>query len=935
MTEQTDSAVRPGCDFCHRFGLPILPVRYAVARTDVGSPQPPEVSGDFLGEPLSSQPLSDGQTYTMRLLREGYLYVFNESGGRWTGFAITKQGYLSKYVDIAHDELLAIDIQQQGPIDGKLQPPPERTEFSCNDNPDHMYPGRCVTVPDAGNADKVYLVYSEVPWTKRVWKEHATNENGRRNQMRAVSLAQWKGGSVRHAGNLNDISRHVAEASWPWSPHPGVEEKSGAGTTEHTPFSFSQYPMNGIEEHVEGLLNWARTQTEESEIEPMILALEDPSGITADLAALMSARNKEFHQQPDIQRRYELKSIIGSIEVAVREQAESDYITKRMDSASRSFDIQPVRGFGPGPRLSAEELEEEREYFDRLRTDAGFYEEEERSNRDKAFSLVTKEQLTNAADEAWEKHKNMLQEGQPEDWYENDYRNAASEYNERVMLPLTMSFLGWFKGEVLLEYLEANFDDKDSGSGEAFCHVVANCLADSQENPKLFDEYKGWIEEAEIRKENLVLRGLSLNLSEVIASINESLADAEGGSNEVKGEYDFVLTLPWSPIISSYKGLTRNLPDAKAAPGRVLAHVFGPALSSLNNRMASPFLAMMGMIEGRPIVYSRVTGTVREAVDSLVDQISALNRNIADIDRDLLRRKLEIHSRGSGRSMTPKGGGEWDISIVMDRLMLADIPEGSDLSSSNKVSQAIISHSDIDLGDNRRALFFGGLSGRETQLGVVGLLLGAWSFNDAAKKLDELSGNGEAAWRFRAAALGMAGAISELVYAVLDRSARVGGLLSQVVRGGARTAFEILGRYSGLGTGMILAVCDGYLAYKSVELRDYTMVGLYGVSAVSTGLSSIALFSASTLAIAASTGVVTVSAALITGLFVVGGVLGVVAVVVAVSVMYFDRSDLQNWLRKCYFGKAAGDEGPENDARFDTSSDELSALRSLLGEGAT
>ncbi|MFQ3790052.1 toxin VasX [Halomonas sp. A29] len=105
---------------------------------------------------------------------------------------------------------------QQG-IDALLLPLREE-EFTCASNPDHHYSGRCLTIPNADQAGDIYLAFSDTAWTKRVWHEHATNaavgSGGlrRRDHMRKLSLAAWRGGSADHAAPLAELQERFAEA---------------------------------------------------------------------------------------------------------------------------------------------------------------------------------------------------------------------------------------------------------------------------------------------------------------------------------------------------------------------------------------------------------------------------------------------------------------------------------------------------------------------------------------------------------------------------------------------------------------------------------------------------------------------------------------------------------------------------------------------------
>ena len=138
---------RPDCSFCGGGGLPILPVRYAVARSDDVSISAPELPADLEDDAVSQIALAGGQHYTLRLLREGFLYVFNAARGRWQGYYVTDEGFLSRYIDVTNDELLALDPDAPGPLDADIHAQVEDDEFPCRGNPEHVYPDQGEAFP--------------------------------------------------------------------------------------------------------------------------------------------------------------------------------------------------------------------------------------------------------------------------------------------------------------------------------------------------------------------------------------------------------------------------------------------------------------------------------------------------------------------------------------------------------------------------------------------------------------------------------------------------------------------------------------------------------------------------------------------------------------------------------------------------------------------
>src|SRR5690606_21093113 len=81
------------CPQCTQFGFPIVPVRYAVARNDVSvRNKAPGLRAPY-GEGVQQIALpEDTATYTLRLLRNGYLYVFNEAGDEWKAYQVDSYG---------------------------------------------------------------------------------------------------------------------------------------------------------------------------------------------------------------------------------------------------------------------------------------------------------------------------------------------------------------------------------------------------------------------------------------------------------------------------------------------------------------------------------------------------------------------------------------------------------------------------------------------------------------------------------------------------------------------------------------------------------------------------------------------------------------------------------------------------------------------------
>jgi hypothetical protein len=87
--------IEPGCEFCDKRGLPLLIARYALAPAAAGAPKT-RVFDTGSSKPLLA-PDPKLAHYTRRLLRPGYLYVYDEKRQRWQGYFVNQDAYLMQF----------------------------------------------------------------------------------------------------------------------------------------------------------------------------------------------------------------------------------------------------------------------------------------------------------------------------------------------------------------------------------------------------------------------------------------------------------------------------------------------------------------------------------------------------------------------------------------------------------------------------------------------------------------------------------------------------------------------------------------------------------------------------------------------------------------------------------------------------------------------
>lgn len=918
MSEATQQQSIASCPYCQKSGLPILPLRYAVTRTDSGSglPSGPELSGSF-GEGVTDISLPEGQSYTLRLVRAGYLYVFNEMRGSWSGYVVTERGYLFPYVsEIKHDVLVGMKPEQvQGGIDALLEPPTEDEEFTCTSNPNHHYPGRCITIPDADQADNIYLAFSDTAWTKRVWKEHATNapvgDGGprRRDRMRKVSLAEWRsGGSAEHSAPITELSTRVAEADYPWeSPnHASPTADPEESYAPPTPFSHGIGSINGLDDQADGLVAWAESQTEHLDMPALMVAVDDPVGIAAELAGLMRARLQDFMHQDHLQRPLAISALIDSLQESIRNQAELRYVQQREESALRILHMRPMPHTGPGPGRSREELNRLNAYHDRLENDKAFRKVKETEVRQRVSEQIAASELDDAAGDAWEKYQDTLEQGQPEQWRENVYQKELGDYDQKYLVPLAEAHQAWLNSEVTLQTFVCNHDDSDAESGVGYVQSLLLCIQDTQEYQVCFDRYQEWLEDSTPASSNLLQRALAHN--------QQALIDAFAGVDVSSGDIPYD---KWAALIGLYNDSLKHVDEkGKNLVAQLIVATGGPVMKVLNTMVdqgMGRLVIFLGVIGEAPIGVVQHSGTVSQALDVMVDMMKQLNPEaLGDVDAGLLKRRLEIRSRGQRREVGlirhPLEKPTQQVRMRVDRFALRQL-DGDGLDTRQLANRAAGTVLEMDEWPRNQMARFRTMFGTNARLAVIGLILQALSAHQLSQKLDDSMEHQrtENKWRHGASWVAFASGVGNLIHDGIANGVKAGGV--RLGKMANRWWVKLLGASSralGIAASVVMAVFDFKNSYQAAEQGNWQVAGLYLLSGVG-GLGAAVLFTSWGASLFG------ITAAMASG---IGVVLILVGIGVALLIDYLKNNALQNWMERCQFGELV-------DERYQSLKDEM------------
>lgn len=446
-TQSCDPAKK--CEICDQVGLPILPLRYAISRTDVKEMwQGPALGGAF-GKDVTSIALPPNEArYTLRLARQGYLYVFNEVRGEWKGYQITSDSYLLEFDPYA------------------APPPLEEFQPTCARMADSQV-ARFVTIPDPKRAGKVWFGFTEAPWPKEIL-ERNRRSGERKKHMRCVDVQAWlKGKALDHAGSVSGALALVSEFKFgrkireqqevtipllpPVTPAPPAKTQ-GQGADDiitrtlesvevyaNPGFSFSFVPFVRCKQDVPGMEAWLAKSAADSR--PMMLALNDPAGLTQELSALIRQKTREFEEEDDRAWKHATSVAIRGIRQAIEDQAAADKLSKVRASAYTGRAAMEL--YAAGITKMREEL--------------------------------TAEEDRDARDSAWDRYRDDYSQ-EKLDQFDTNLVPQMERFTSTHLTPIAQSFVLWYKDDGFRTWLACNHHDELSYSSMRLTEIVDSTL---------------------------------------------------------------------------------------------------------------------------------------------------------------------------------------------------------------------------------------------------------------------------------------------------------------------------------------------------------------------------------------------------------------------------------------------------------------------------
>lgn len=491
---------------------------------------------------------------------------------------------------------------------------------------------------------------------------------------------------------------------------------------------------------------------------------------------------------------------------------------------------------------------------------------------------LTDAQRKKAADDAWEKYAEKINLADRQAWQKSYAKNLAI-YVKTWVDPLAAAHVAVMRSSALADYLDMNYDDADTDSGEVYVNTVTMCVMATQDKQACAKLYAEWVNGEFSDRKNFLLRALIANQEKLAKKIDDT----------VKVTLD-PRSIPWDNLIGLYaesiKGPTVDV-IAKALVffGGAFAHVLGKWIVDATLIRGSIFV--MGMIAKRSLVRIELTDK-RMAFRKLIAK-QLINKSGLAIDPKKLSQAIsaELHLQGvSGKKLPGNVRATWIIFI--DKVIPGLDPSATEdekIAHVLKYLRSVESLEGTEQFNKVRTVL-----NTDVKVGTLALIIQFICFNklieDEQNALPE--GKLEARWKLRAGFLSICGTFAEIIANAYKgvKTLKLGASYSPVTIDKfikKTKAFGIVGAF-------IVAGFDTYAFVKALQEDDLKMGLLYGFSAV--GGAALA----SCMAFPSCLGFLGVFAFPVLGLL----FLGVIAVTIAIE--YFKDNAIEDWLERTVWG---------------------------------
>ncbi|GAB3630532.1 hypothetical protein PTE30175_03180 [Pandoraea terrae] len=552
------TASEPKCRVCDKQGLLIMPARYAIAPLDMGLPPvaaPLKVEDAARGVGKGKKQdltLHGSAQYTTRLLRCGYLYVYDEKNDTMASYWISQEGYYLRLLEGA-------TISEQ---DKSITP--------CA-YAGHKELAGCIAIADAGRVGTLWLGFSDVQWTKVVIDAHRgpAGKALRELHMRAFDAGAWlkahgapsgattstkastgskslssSRGSTPHAVSLDVLASTVAEYA-PVSMH--IRGRAN-------PFAPPSAPAFHLRMgQAESMQDTCRRRS--PGMAAAVVVLDDAAGVAQDLAALIDWHGERLRDTRVERGKYDKASGYGPYTTTYRHLSALDgaiqllrtthdeKVKKQVfrqteahaDQLQGYRNVAIARGAAYARMMPAEA---------RRNPVASVFANQDSAESAEMLALLdaanrnpTPQAIQAAQQASWAGYQKRIKTA-PYDAWKAEYRAATDALEKQHIEPLARAHAAWMQSNLLANKLDSTHDGKVVLSGDAYTETLQRCIGPTQDIDGCAAVYLQWLKGDITDRANLLLRALVLRQDELIGAMAAAPLHPD--------------SLPWEALFEQY-----------------------------------------------------------------------------------------------------------------------------------------------------------------------------------------------------------------------------------------------------------------------------------------------------------------------------------------------------------------------------------------------
>jgi hypothetical protein len=767
------------CNLCDRKSLLLYPVRYAVACPH-GAAKAPALEGNFKIDSAKAPATVGTAKYTLRAMRAGYLYVYEEKRKRLKAYMVLPSGMMWSF------------------IPGMMPPNPAAVPATCMDR-QQLSLGYCIDVEhsDSDPATNIWIGWSNVLWTKRLVGQ-ADDAGWRMLHMQCINVPAMLSGGATDTGEFQASHSKVA--------HFAMDEKA-----MKTAFKFSN-----TDPRMETRQHMARSPMKKG----FVVAVNDPVGLTNDLGELV-VPSIDSGFNADVYRGSIAKQLLARAEQGIRAQASEEagfeYRTSEMVNQANQNPMSYSTGGPPVDIIGAWKF-----VTGSIKAGGISNYNAQQAAQDKKYGADETGHQNAAADEAWDEasHTGEGSARKPSINYTHlnsfprEYNNALDKFKPQWD-ELVKAHAGWLDCKLLADWMSGVHDDADIRSGYAYSESCSQSIGSAAATDACAKVLNDWLETGQLtNSRNLYARALLFNQKQLIDA-----AQAQIHKSDI--QYENFLNLYKQALARVKPGEAARLLDKLVlTTGSVIVKALTKGARSV------AFVPIM-------IRLSLHSGTVIRASSQSKAELRAWaidEAKKAGIKLETDRTQTRADALKAAKTAV-KAGPKSDVNVVIYEL---DVDA---LEKAGKIEAGSIKAVKLPGADKVKA-WLGSSAPEAFHLGVATFIFQLFTLQAA---VEDVAGNDrfnrvETDTKAAAAVINIVGAMMETVSETVEKGPThplSAFILKQWSLGERELAgLKLGGRALGAITGAALAVFDVMNAVESFKKEEFGLTALYAGSSI-------------------------------------------------------------------------------------------------------